>query len=175
LDKVAIIGDKLAVIENVAMNGTSRDDIRLQLLSVDVRRAIRQKRLSGLLSSRWKVEHRCVLWSIRDLRMPIRPPLARSPYPKPKRPSPCKVGYGRDWARLASMFKQAHPLCADPFGVHAKEQRIEPSTQVDHITPRKAGGTDEWSNLQALCSSCHSRKTATIDGGFGNPCVSKAP
>lgn len=38
---------------------------------------------------------------------------------------------------------------------------------VDHITPLTAGGTNDESNLQALCKQCHDRKTATEDGGFG--------
>lgn len=32
--------------------------------------------------------------------------------------------------------------------------------QVDHILPRKAGGTHELSNLQAACKSCNSKKGA---------------
>jgi 5-methylcytosine-specific restriction protein A len=27
----------------------------------------------------------------------------------------------------------------------------------------------DWDNLSALCHACHSRKTATQDGGFGHP------
>ncbi|RTL42767.1 MAG: HNH endonuclease [Candidatus Melainabacteria bacterium] len=37
------------------------------------------------------------------------------------------------------------------------------ATDVDHKTARNNGGTDEPSNLQSLCHSCHSRKTARFD------------
>jgi 5-methylcytosine-specific restriction protein A len=26
-----------------------------------------------------------------------------------------------------------------------------------------------WDNLQAMSKACHDRKTAAVDGGFGNP------
>jgi 5-methylcytosine-specific restriction endonuclease McrA len=34
--------------------------------------------------------------------------------------------------------------------------------QVDHIITKARGGTDDPSNLQALCRECHSRKTAMM-------------
>lgn len=36
----------------------------------------------------------------------------------------------------------------------------EPSTDVDHIIPRREGGQDTMENLQGLCHSHHSQKTA---------------
>lgn len=38
---------------------------------------------------------------------------------------------------------------------------------VDHIKAKAEGGSDEDSNLQTLCESCHSRKTVRQDGGYG--------
>ncbi len=84
-----------------------------------------------------------------------------------KRGSAAKRGYGRRWRKLRKMFLNAHPLCADPFGVHAAAGEIVQATQVDHIKPKRAGGRDSWDNLQALCDSCHSRKTALEYGRWG--------
>ncbi|MBI5933278.1 MAG: HNH endonuclease [Chloroflexi bacterium] len=53
------------------------------------------------------------------------------------------------------------PFCADPFGVH-KGQRVK-ATIRDHVIPLSLGGTDDESNEQGLCFTCHQRKTA-IDG-----------
>lgn len=40
---------------------------------------------------------------------------------------------------------------------------------VDHIIPHRGDGALFWdeSNWQGLAKSCHDRKTATHDGGFG--------
>lgn len=81
------------------------------------------------------------------------------------RPSPSKRGYGRRWRRLRDMYLSEHPLCQDPDGVHGSFPPV--ATEVDHILAKKLGGTDDWENLQALCKSCHSRKTAREDGRWG--------
>lgn len=47
-------------------------------------------------------------------------------------------------------------------GVSAGERAIE----VDHIFPRKHGGTDDLSNLQALCFKCNANKGARDDTDF---------
>lgn len=75
-------------------------------------------------------------------------------------------GYGYRWQQARKPFLLDNPLC-----VACKERGIRTSANVvDHIIPHR--GDDElfWDqdNWQALCSSCHSRKTATEDDGFGN-------
>ena len=79
-----------------------------------------------------------------------------------ERGSASQRGYGVLWRRLRAMFLRQHPLCADPFNEH--KGRPVAATDVDHIVPRARGGTDAFANLQALCHSCHSRKTALADG-----------
>lgn len=34
------------------------------------------------------------------------------------------------------------------------------ATEVDHIIPKSAGGTDAHFNLRAICAPCHAAKTA---------------
>ena len=91
------------------------------------------------------------------------------------RPTTAARGYGGRWQRLARMFLRRHPLCADPFDIHAAERRIEAAECVDHVVPLRHGGSNDESNLQALCTSCHARKTVLHDGGFGRrPVVTTA-
>lgn len=75
-------------------------------------------------------------------------------------------GYGADWQRIRAAFLQKHPWCSDPFGVHGSE--LVRAVDVDHKIPLNSGGTNDEMNLDGLCHSCHSRKTAIRDGGFGN-------
>lgn len=44
----------------------------------------------------------------------------------------------------------------------------KPATHADHIIARAKGGPDALPNLTSQCPSCHSRKTARQDGGFGH-------
>jgi ATP adenylyltransferase len=67
----------------------------------------------------------------------------------------------------ASVGKAAEVLKAARFrcelcGVPADECALE----VDHIVPRNKGGTDELSNLQALCYRCNAMKRDRDDTDF---------
>lgn len=79
---------------------------------------------------------------------------------KKPRPSASARGYDEQWRKTRKLFLMRHRTCL-------KCARA-PATEVDHINPKAKGGTDSMLNLQALCKSCHARKTATHDGGFGN-------
>lgn len=83
-----------------------------------------------------------------------------------KRESSCKRGYGRAWQKYRLRFLVANPLC-----VSCKTKgRIVPATVVDHIKPHKGDNVLFWNttNHQAMCKTCHNKKTAIEDGGFGN-------
>lgn len=70
------------------------------------------------------------------------------------------------WRRLRQLVLNEQPLCAEC----QKQGRLTPATAVDHIEPHLGDIEKFYSreNLRALCGPCHSRKTATSDGGFGN-------
>ena len=76
-------------------------------------------------------------------------------------------GYGYAWQKARLGFLKSHPVCA----ACEKQGRVTAASVVDHITPHKGDQTLFWDhdNWQPLCKSCHSRKTAATDGGFGNP------
>lgn len=68
-------------------------------------------------------------------------------------------GYGAAWRQRRAEFLAEHPVCIDCGA---------PATDADHEVPRLRGGSDADENLRARCHRCHSRKTAQVDGGFGN-------
>lgn len=63
----------------------------------------------------------------------------------------------REWRRVRAAFLREHPLCA----ACEARGRVVPAVVADHVQPLKDGGLRfDWANLQALCVSCHNRKTA---------------
>lgn len=75
-----------------------------------------------------------------------------------ERGSAAARGYGGRWRKYRAAYLAKHPLCMEDL----KENKYEPSIDVDHIIPVE--GPDDplfWDedNHQALCHSCHSRKT----------------
>ena len=65
------------------------------------------------------------------------------------------------WKRLRAELFAENPLCA----TCAAQQRTEVWTDLDHIRPHRGDPRLFWdrANLQGLCKSCHSAKTATRD------------
>jgi len=66
-------------------------------------------------------------------------------------------GYTKKWARARLWYLAQHPLCVECL----KRGKLVSATQVDHIQPHQGDMTLFWDsdNWQALCHSCHSRKT----------------
>ncbi|EPT7065508.1 HNH endonuclease [Cronobacter sakazakii] len=65
-------------------------------------------------------------------------------------------GYGSKWDIIrARILKRDRHICQECL----RNGRPRPAETVDHIIPKAYGGTDDDSNLQALCWSCHKSKT----------------
>jgi 5-methylcytosine-specific restriction endonuclease McrA len=67
----------------------------------------------------------------------------------------------RRWRKVRSMVLAAHPLCADPFGIHARHGQAVEAVEVDHIIPYMVAPelALDLANLQGLCTACHGRKS----------------
>lgn len=74
-----------------------------------------------------------------------------------RRGSASERGYGYAWTiQRARILRRDCGLC-QPC---QQAGRVSPARQVDHIVPKADGGTDDDSNLQAICLACHQVKTA---------------
>lgn len=107
--------------------------------------------------------------------MPVRPPrhkpatpvTPRHAAPEQQRGTSNQRGYTYRWQQASKGYLAKHPLC-----VHCQLKGLVVSaTEVDHVIPHRGDMTLFWdrdNNWQGLCGPCHSTKTATEDGGFGN-------
>ena len=70
-------------------------------------------------------------------------------------------GYDRQWQKYRKAYLAQHPLCVECM----KHGRYVPATDVDHIKAHRGDKDLFWDpdNLQALCHSCHSKKTNAED------------
>jgi RNA-directed DNA polymerase len=64
--------------------------------------------------------------------------------------------------REGILLRQQQGRCAS-CGLYLKDGDL---TELDHIIPKRLGGTDDLKNLQVLHRHCHDRKTAK-DGSYG--------
>lgn len=82
------------------------------------------------------------------------------PWPTTSRQS---RGYGAEWdKKRIRILERDHYLCQCR---HCKAAgRVSPASEVDHITPKAKGGSDDDSNLQAINSDCHKRKNLEDQG-----------
>jgi 5-methylcytosine-specific restriction protein A len=82
-----------------------------------------------------------------------------------RRGSARKRGYTSAWDKAREAYLRKHPMCRrhQELGVYVA------ATVVDHIVPHKGDMAKFWdtTNWQPLCKTCHDRKTASEDGGWG--------
>lgn len=78
-----------------------------------------------------------------------------------ERKSASKRGYDYRWRKARGRYLKANPLCVKCL----KKERVIEATVVDHIIPHREDKKLFWdeSNWQALCKSCHDKKTMTTD------------
>lgn len=78
---------------------------------------------------------------------------------KPNAPVAPRYGQGRGgrpWRRKReAVMKRDQYLCQ----LCKQKGRITEATEMDHIINVAEGGTDDESNLQALCTPCHDAKS----------------
>jgi 5-methylcytosine-specific restriction protein A len=86
------------------------------------------------------------------------------------RPSGGRRGYTKRWAAFRAEYLERHPRCVSDACSALPEWQQPVATDIDHIDGcgRTGDRAYDETNLQALCHSCHSRKTALHDGGFGH-------
>lgn len=74
------------------------------------------------------------------------------------------------WKKVRKRQLQIKPLCEDCEQIG----RLTGANQVDHIVSMRSDGhPTDLNNLRSLCISCHSRKTARLDHGFGHAVSTK--
>ena len=82
----------------------------------------------------------------------------RSNWNRQGRGSAAQRGYGAAWRTIrARILRRDKHLC------QSCQRRA--ANEVDHIIGKAEGGTDEASNLQAICTRCHRAKTAQESRG----------
>ena len=109
--------------------------------------------------------------------MPVRPPIHRPvgrrdkqerdrDYARTRDPVSRALYRSKRWRTERAAFLHEHPLCVEC----ERHDLIRLAGVVDHVDPHDGNETVFWdrSRWQALCASCHGRKTAAKDGGFGN-------
>ena len=103
------------------------------------------------------------------------PNAPRAHKPHGPRKSAAGRGYDAKWKRFANYFiememRAGRHCCACGCGkiLLGRERR---EIHVDHKEPHRGQNDPRFwdlNNLQLMLAACHSRKTATRDGGFGH-------
>lgn len=90
------------------------------------------------------------------MRLPtLRPRLEQARTTTKPKPNWGKGRGGRPWRRLRDKILARDLYTCQSCG------RVGGQLEIDHIVNKAQGGTDDESNLQTLCKSCHQTKTHT--------------
>jgi len=68
--------------------------------------------------------------------------------------------YGSAWRKVRKRYIAAHPLCENCL----EQGQVTPAQEVHHVKPLSQGGTNDYGNIRATCTSCHSSITAREGG-----------
>lgn len=98
----------------------------------------------------------CPITVARDVRFCLTHTVEHNRAYNKRRGSASSQGYGVAWRRLRTLQLAREPLCR----IHRARGETVSAVEVDHIVPKAQGGRDAFENLQSLCKSCHSAKTA---------------
>ena len=69
-------------------------------------------------------------------------------------------GYGRDHEKMREHLLQTVILCEEC----TRQGKVRVGTHADHRISKAKGGTDDRSNYQLLCASCHALKSIHDQG-----------
>ena len=67
------------------------------------------------------------------------------------RGSAAQRGYGSRWRAIRLHVIRRDPLCTICLAMG----RVTPSTEADHVIPKRLGGSDDVDNLRGTCKSCN--------------------
>lgn len=89
---------------------------------------------------------------------------ATHPVPDRRDPRATAVYNSPEWAKLRTMARAIHPMCADPYKLHEQTGISEPAVEVHHIVaivddPSRAY---DLTNLMPVCTHCHARLDAEL-------------
>ena len=96
--------------------------------------------------------------------MPIAPPShgarPKQQWSRDRAKTTTQRGYGAAWRKLRKIvIARDSGLCQ----VCLSSGFVKSFDEVDHITPKAKGGSDDLNNLQCICKPCHKAKTARHD------------
>lgn len=69
---------------------------------------------------------------------------------------------GAEWVRTSKAYREVHPHCERCL----RRGQVVDAAAVHHRVAVRDGGTDDWDNLESLCSTCHAVETSRECAGW---------